>query len=148
MLPLVNQTGTGPINVVIMGCGRIGASIAATLAEAGHAIHILDPNVVAFDLLPQGMVGDGRIVPIVGDGTRESDLRKTNTRDAEIFIAVTGKDTRNALGAQLAKHILQVPIVICRMNDPTRTEMYNQLDLSAISATKPVTDMVLKATVG
>ncbi len=148
MLPSVSATGPDQKNVVIMGCGRIGASIAAALSEAGHTIHVLDPNVVAFDLLPQGMIAGGRIVPIVGDGTREKDLRKANTQDAEIFIAVTGKDTRNALGAQLAKHILQVPIVICRMNDPTRTEMYNQLDLVAISATKPITDVALAATGG
>ena len=85
-------------------------------------------------------------MPIVGDGTLESDLRKASTQDADMFIAVSGKDSWNAMGAQIAKHILMVPTVICRMNDPVRNEMYSQLGLVTISATGLVTDMILEAT--
>ena len=148
MLPATGPTNSGPKNVVIMGCGRIGASIADSLAEVGHTVHVIDRDAMAFDLLSPGLVGTGRIVPIVGDGTREQDLRKASAQDADMFIAMTGKDPCNALGAQIAKHILQVSKVICRMSDPTRTEMYGELDLITISATRPVTDMVIRAAGG
>ena len=138
-----NPNGAGAKRVVIVGCGRLGATITTALAERGCAIHILDLNFAAFERLPSGMISDGQIVPIVGDGTIESDLRKAFSHEAEVFIAVTGRDTRNALAAQTAKHIFQVPNVICRMNDPIRTEMYNELGIVAISATKLVSDMVL-----
>ena len=129
-----------------MGCGRIGLSIATALSEQGHTVHILDLSPSAFDLLPAGMKDDGRIVPIVGDGTREADLRRASTQDADVFIALSGKDARNALSAQIAKHVLQVPTVICRINDPTRKEMYTQLGLTAVSAAGLVTEAVLEAT--
>ena len=128
-----------------MGCGRIGAATAAALSEEGCRVNILDLNKSAFDLLPKGMIDDGHIVPIIGDGTLESDLRKASTHECDVFIAVSGKDTRDALGAQIAKHVLQVPVVVCRMNDPIRKEMYGQLGLVTISATNLVTDMIVEA---
>ena len=108
-------------------------------------MNILDLDPSAFDRLPPGMTADGHIVPIIGDGTLEHDLRQAATQEADIFIAVSGKDTRNALSAQLAKHILQVPTVICRMNDPTRKEMYDQLELVTVSASTLITRMVVEA---
>ena len=128
-----------------MGCGRTGASIATALSEEGFSVNILDLDPSAFDRLPPGMTADGHIVPIIGDGTLEHDLRQAATQEADIFIAVSGKDTRNALSAQLAKHILQVPTVICRMNDPTRKEMYDQLELVTVSASTLITRMVVEA---
>ena len=145
MLPSWNRAEAGAKRVLIVGCGRIGARVAATLAEQGHSVHVVDPDRDAFDLLPPGMVGSGQILPIVGDGTLEADLRKASAEDSDVLVAVAGRDTRNALAAQIAKHILQVPTVICRMNDPVRKEMYGGLGLITISASKLVTDMVLEA---
>ena len=147
MLPPQNQTNaaSGSKHVVIMGCGRIGASVATVLAERGHTLHILDIDLSAFSPLPTGMIGDGRILPILGDGTLEVDLRMAATQDADMFIAASGKDALNALAGQIARHILQVPTVICRINEPTRKEMYSRLGLITISATSLVTEMVLEA---
>jgi len=148
MYTLPQRTGSGSKRVVIMGCGRIGASIAIALADQGHSVGILDVNVAAFDLLPPGLVDDDRIAPTLGDGTSEDGLRKASTQEADVFIAMAGKDTRNALAANIAKHVLQVPRVICRMNDPTRKEMYEELGLITVSATSLVTEMVLEAVTG
>ena len=134
---------SGSKRIVAAGCGRLGASVANALAELGYTIYILDLNISAFERLPSDKVREGQITPIVGDGTLESDLRKTHIQQAEVFLAVMGRDTQNALSAQTAKYVFQVPKVICRMHDPVRTEMYNQLGIMAISGTKLVTDMVL-----
>ena len=146
MLPPLDRPATRSKDIVIMGCGRTGLSIATALSEQGHTVHILDLNPNAFDLLPAGMIDDGRIMPIVGDGTLEGDLRRASTQDADVFIALSGRDARNALSAQIAKQILQVPTVICRMSDPNRKEMYTQLGLIAVSAASLVTETVLEAT--
>ncbi|MCI0437725.1 MAG: NAD-binding protein, partial [Chloroflexi bacterium] len=76
MLPSNSRNSEGPKRVVIMGCGRVGASIAAALANEGSAVHILDLDPKALRRLPQGEVRDGRIIPIVGDATLENDLKK------------------------------------------------------------------------
>ncbi len=133
---------------VIVGCGRLGASIAHSLLHEEHRIHILDTDQGNFQRLRQDPVSSGRIVPIVGDGTLFADLRNAQIEDAEIFIAVSGRDTQNALASQIAKHIFEVPTVICRMNDPDRKEMYDSLGLTAISGIGPLTDLVIEAAKG
>ena len=143
MLPAVNRADGGYRLAVIMGCGRLGVSIATGLSEEGYAVRILDLDISAFDLFPPGMIEEGHVVPVVADGTLESGLREASTQDADVFIAVAGGDVRNALAAQIAQHILRVPRVICRINDPARKEMYDQLGLTTISATKLVTDMIV-----
>ena len=109
-------------------------------------MHILDPRVEAFDRLPPGAIADGQIVPIAGNGTLQQDLLRASLQDADVFIALTGVDTRNALASQMAKHLYQVPTVICRVDDPTIQSMYNDLGIVAISATTFVSDLVVKAT--
>ena len=142
---LSSNTDPTTRRAVIVGCGRTGSSLAAALSERGYTVRILDPDPAAFELLPPGMIVDGHIVPILGDGTVESDLRKALTQDANVFIAVSDKDARNALASQIAKDLLQVSTVICRMNDATRREMYRQLGLVTVSAADLVTEKVLES---
>ena len=146
MHPFRDRTDASSQRVVIMGCGRIGASIASTMSDEGYVVHVLDLDSAALDILPQGKVEDGQIVPILGDGTLEEALRKAATQDADIFIAVTGKDSRNILAAQMAQHLLRVPKVICQMNDVANQELYSQLGVITVSATLLVTGTVLDAT--
>ena len=129
--------------VLIMGCGRLGALIATSLVEQGCKVHILDPAAETFQRLPEIMIREGSIEPVIGDGTRQADLRKASIRDADVFVAVSGRDTRNALTAQTALHIFEIPNVICRMNDLTRKEMYDDLGITAVSGIRLVADMMI-----
>ncbi|MGH2542602.1 MAG: potassium channel family protein [Ardenticatenaceae bacterium] len=145
MLLPSNRNGQPPKHVVIMGCGRIGASIAKSLADQGCTIAILDLNPHAFERLSSDVVSEGRIKPITGDGTLEYDLHKASIADADVFIAVSDRDTRNALAAHIAQQIFEIPTVISRMNDPHRKELYNQLGIITISGTTLMTEMMLEA---
>lgn len=131
--------------MVIMGCGRLGASVATSLTNRGHSVHILDSRGEAFGRLPPGEIDDGHIVPIIGDGTIHKDLIRASIQDANVFMALSSVDTRNALAAQMAKQVYEVPTVICRIDDPTVKAIYAELDILAISATTLVTDVVLEA---
>ena len=134
---------TGAKHTVIMGCDSLGAAVATSLVERGHTVHIVDTRPDAFDRLPVGVIQDGRIVPIIGDGALASDLAKASIQDADVFMALSDVDTTNALAGQIAKHIHEVPRVICRIDDPSRQEMYNELGMVAISSTNFVTQMVI-----
>jgi trk system potassium uptake protein TrkA len=132
-------------SAVIQGCGRIGASVAIALVERGYVVCVLDVDPAAFDLLPAGIVETGQILPIVGDGTLETDLRSASAQDADLFAALSGDDASNALAAQFVKHVLQVPRVICRINDPARNQMYQGLGLVTVNAADLVSELVIKA---
>ena len=73
--------------------------------------------------------------PLIGDGTDPESLKKAGIEKADAFIAVTEGDNRNIMAAQIAKHIFNVPKVICRIYDPLRKEVYEAVGLEAISPT-------------
>ena len=127
-----------------MGCGGLGVAVATSLAAQRHIVHILDSQAEAFEQLPPSKIEDGFIVPLVGDGTLEEDLLRASVRDANVFLALSGTDTVNALAAQMAKHLYRVPTVICRIDDPTIQGMYGGLGIVAISATSLVAQMALE----
>jgi len=119
------------MKVVIMGCGRVGAQLAALLDSEGHEVTVLDINSRSFRRLASTFKGTA----LLGDGTDEDSLRKAGIEEADAFVAVTAGDNRNVMAAQIAKHIFRVPKVICRIYDPLREEVYRTLGLEAFSPT-------------
>ena len=119
------------MNVIIMGCGRVGAQLASLLDEEGHKVTVLDVDAYSFRRLPSTFGGTA----LVGDGTDEVMLKKAGISEADAFVAVTQGDNRNVVGAQIAKHVFNIPKVICRIYDPLRKDVYEALGLETISPT-------------
>mgnify|MGYP001151860377 CR=1 FL=1 len=119
------------MKVVIMGCGRVGAKLAELLDNDGHTVTILDTDAYSFRRLPSTFNGTA----LVGDGTDEEALKKAGIEEADAFVALTQGDNRNVLAAQIAKHIFNIPKVICRIYDPLRRELYSTLEIEAFSPT-------------
>lgn len=124
---------------VVGGCGRTGAEIAVALCEAGCEVTVLDTDPTAFERLAArlGASGDAaaarRPRPLVADVTLESRLRAAGAQDADAFFAVVRTDAANALAAQIAFHILRIPLVVCRMDDPIKREMYESMEIKTVS---------------
>ena len=119
------------MNIVIMGCGRVGAQLAAVLDEEGHEVTILDRENYSFRRLSTNFGGKA----LVGDGTDKDFLMRAGIEEADAFVAVTQGDNRNVMASQIAKHIFDVPKVACRVYDPLRAEMYEVMGLETISPT-------------
>ena len=119
------------MKVVIMGCGRVGAQLAALLDSEGHSVAVLDIDAYSFRRLPSNFNGTA----LLGNGIDEAVLRKAGIEEADIFVALTQGDNRNVMAAQIAKHIFNVPRVVCRIYDPLRQELYSTLGLEAFSPT-------------
>ena len=119
------------MKVVIMGCGRVGAQLAALLDSEGHSVAVLDIDADSFRRLPPDFNGTA----LLGNGIDEAVLKKAGIEEADIFVALTQGDNRNVMAAQIAKHIFNVPRVVCRIYDPLRQELYSTLGLEAFSPT-------------
>jgi trk system potassium uptake protein TrkA len=117
------------MNAVIMGSGRVASELAILLDQEGHRVTVIDLDPAQFEKLPDDFSGK----TVVGDATDEDVLRKAGLPTADAFIALTRDDDRNAMAAQIAKHIFGVRKVICRIYDPLREEFYKTLGLEAIS---------------
>jgi len=118
--------------VVIMGCGRVGAALAADLSRAGDQVLILDTDPAAFRFLPDDFNG----TRVVGNGIDLDVLRKIGIENMDVFVSATRGDNRNVMAAQIAKHIFGVPVVASRVFDPLREEMYRNMGLRTINPTR------------
>ncbi len=128
------------MKVLIMGCGRVGASLAVKLDAEGNEVTVLDIDSFSFRRLPAGFKGKA----LVGNGIDEDVLRKSGIENMDVFLVLTQGDNRNILAAQIAKHTFNVKRVICRIYDPLRQEMYEKLGLESISPTTIISDLLKK----
>lgn len=119
------------MNVIIMGCSRVGAHLANDLAADGHNVTIVDNDSYSFRRLPHGFSGNA----LLGNGLQHNVLEKAGIEKADIFIALTQGDNRNIMACQIAKHLFNVPRVMSRIYDPLREELYNTLGIEAMSPT-------------
>ncbi len=119
------------MKILIMGCGRVGAKLAELLDADGHTVTILDQEAYSFRKLPPTFRGTA----LIGNGTDEEALKRAGIEEADVFVTLTQGDNRNVMAAQIAKHIFNVPRVVCRIYDPLRQEMYSSLGLETISPT-------------
>ncbi|MEZ4623865.1 MAG: TrkA family potassium uptake protein [Thermomicrobiales bacterium] len=112
------------MRVVIVGCGRLGARLAAQLDEASNDVVIIDRDSLAFRKLAPSYRGD----TLIGTGIDEDVLRQAGIEQADCFIAATEEDNRNIFAAQVAKMTFNVPKVFARIYDPVRAETYGHPD--------------------
>ena len=125
------------MKVLIMGCGRVGARLASLLDEDGHEVTVLDNDVYSFRRLPSNFGG----AALYGNGINEEALKRAGIEEADIFVALTQGDNRNVMSCQIAKHIFNVPRVVCRIYDPLRQELYSTLGIETLSPTKIFADL-------
>ncbi|HVP04608.1 MAG TPA: TrkA family potassium uptake protein [Dehalococcoidia bacterium] len=119
------------MKVVIMGCGRVGSTLAAMLADDGHDVTVIDIRQEAFRRLPADFKGKRH----VGNGIDQDVLARVGLAEADAFFAVTQGDNRNVMATQIAKHIFGVERALCRIYDPIREAMYHELGIETISPT-------------
>jgi trk system potassium uptake protein TrkA len=129
------------MKVVIMGCGRVGAELAAILDREGHQVTVLDIDPDSFSQLPSNFRGS----VVVGNGIDQDVLRRVGVAEADAFVAVTPGDNRNAMASQMAKHLFGVRKVLCRIFDPIREEMYHNLGIETISPTRVMAGLLKEA---
>lgn len=124
------------MKIVIVGCGRVGASAADLYDRSGHEVIVLDSTTAAFDRLPSTFGGTA----IRGDGTDEDVLRRAGAESADVFLALTEGDNRNVMAAQLAAEVLGARRVIAKINDPLRSTAYAELGIATVCRTGLIVD--------
>ena len=129
------------MRAVIVGCGRVGATMARTLETGGHDVTIVDLVTKAFDRLPAAFRGNA----VRGDGTDEDTLRRAGAEGADLFLALPAGDNRNIMAAQLALEALGIERVYAKVNDPVRAKAYAELGIGTICRTTMMADAMLGA---
>ena len=119
------------MRICIFGCGRMGARTANMMCEAGHEVTVIDKEMDSFNRLSSDFKG----TKILGNGLEVSTLEKAGLDKIDAFVATTNYDTRNVLGATIAKDVFSVPKVLARFYDSERAEIFNELGIETICVT-------------
>jgi trk system potassium uptake protein TrkA len=119
------------MKVIIVGCGRVGAYTAASLARLGHEVIVIDKDSDAFRLLPHGFSGR----TLEGYAFERSILEDAGIAEADALVAATSGDNTNAVVARVAKEIYRVPDVVSRVYDPQRAEIYRRYGIQTFAPT-------------
>ena len=123
------------MRVVVLGCGRVGSTLAAILKREGHEVSIIDRDQGAFDKAVQRLGSDFAGETIRGVGIDEEVLRHAGIEQADAFVSVTSGDNTNIVAAQIARHRFHVPKVFARVYDPIRAEAYQEAGIETICTT-------------
>jgi trk system potassium uptake protein len=128
------------VHVVIMGCGRVGSTIAHSLEAAGHSVAVVDQNAEAFRRL--GPEFGGRTV--TGVGFDRDTLIEAGIEQASAFAAVSSGDNSNIISARVARETFGIDNVVARIYDPRRAEVYTRLGIPTVATVRWTADEMLR----
>lgn len=87
------------MNIIIVGCGKVGITLAEQLDQEGHDITVIDNKASVIDSVTNHM----DIMGIVGNGASSNVLIEAGIERADLLIAVTGSDELNLLCCLFAR---------------------------------------------
>jgi trk system potassium uptake protein TrkA len=131
--------------VLIVGCGRVGSSIARTMLEEGHEVSVLDEDPEAIALLEKGMDRsweDRGGSFTVGTALEIDALLEAGIERADAFVASTDGDNTNLVIAQIARQRYEIPRVVVRVLDPARADWYREQGLLTVCPTQNAIEML------
>jgi trk system potassium uptake protein TrkA len=128
------------VHVVIMGCGRVGSTLATTLEVHGHTVAVIDQNVDAFRRLGADFAGR----TVTGVGFDREVLLEAGVDRADAFAAVSSGDNSNIISARLARETFGVRRVVARIYDAGRAEVYERLGIPTVATVRWTADRIVR----
>lgn len=128
------------VHVVVVGCGRVGSGLAATLVERGHSVSVVDRRAESFRRLPSDFTGR----TVAGVGFDRKTLREAGIDEADAVAAVTNGDNSNIVVARVAREAFGIERVVARIYDPRRAAIYERLGISTVATVQWAIERVLR----
>lgn len=128
------------MHIVILGCGRVGSTLAHTLVDLGHTVAVIDQDAEAFRRL-RGAVAKQAVH---GVGHHRETLLAAGIERAAAFAAVSNGDNSNIIAARVAREGFGVEHVVARIYDPRRAEVYQRLGIPTVGTVRWTADTILR----
>ena len=129
------------MHVVIVGCGRVGSSVALSLVAEGFEVAVIDDSAESFYLLGEDFAGQF----VEGKALDWDVLREAGIDRADAVVTATDGDNTNIVVAQVALKKFGVKCVVARVYDPRRAELFAQTGIRTVCPTKDARLMLLDA---
>ena len=126
------------MNVLVIGCGKVGSKLATVLDQLGHDVCIIDREEAHFELLDHNFSG----YTVAGVPIDQDALRRAGIDGCDAVIAVTQDDNVNIMVSQLAREVFHINTVLTRIYDPQRENVFSHFNLKTICPTNLTVDAV------
>ncbi len=134
------KTRRADVHVVIMGCGRVGSTLARALEDRSHSVSVIDADQDAFRRLGPGFGGE----KITGYGFDQLVLEAAGIKEAGAFAAVSSGDNSNIISARVARETFGIDNVVARIYDPGRAEVYQRLGIPTVATVRWTADQIMR----
>lgn len=128
------------MHIVIMGCGRVGSTLAHILEDKGHSVAIIDQSPEAFRRLRGGFRGRR----VTGVGFDRDVLQEAGIEHASAFVAVSSGDNSNIISARVARETFGIERVVARIYDAKRAAVYERLGIPTVATVPWSTDRLMR----
>jgi trk system potassium uptake protein TrkA len=128
------------VHVVIMGCGRVGSTLAQILETRDHTVAVIDQDPEAFRRLAPTFEGK----TVAGIGFDHEVLRQAGIEDAGAFAAVSSGDNSNIISARVARETFSIDTVVARIYDPGRAAVYQKLGIPTVATVRWTADQIIR----
>jgi trk system potassium uptake protein len=128
------------VHIVIMGCGRVGSTIAHILEAQDYTVAVIDQDPDAFRKLAPGFKG----TKVTGIGFDRDVLIEAGIERADAFAAVSSGDNSNVIAARVARESFGIRRVVARIYDPRRAEVYQRLGIPTVATVRWTADQMLR----
>ncbi|GLU49020.1 potassium channel family protein [Nocardiopsis ansamitocini] len=128
------------MHIVILGCGRVGSTLAHTLEDSGHTVAVVDRSPEAFRRLRSATAKTA----VTGLGHDRDALVRAGIERADAFAAVSSGDNSNIIAARVARETFGVRNVVARIYDPRRAEVYQRLGIPTVGTVHWTADTILR----
>ncbi|MDE3008276.1 MAG: TrkA family potassium uptake protein [Acidobacteriota bacterium] len=125
------------MDIIVVGCGRVGSELAMQLSEEGHSVVVIDKNREAFRRLTRF---HGKT--LIGSGFDRDVLFQADASHADALAAVTSGDNTNILCARIARDNYAIKNVVARIYDPQRADIYMKLGIPTVATSLWTTQQV------
>ncbi|MDO5041940.1 MAG: TrkA family potassium uptake protein [Slackia sp.] len=126
--------------IVIMGGGKVGNYLADVLLRQHHEVAVLEANRAQADRLSIEL--QGQYLVINGDGCDSDFQEDAGIRNADVFVAVTGRDDDNLVACEIATRVFNVPRCIARVNNPKNRRIFREVGIESVSSTMLIANMI------
>src|SRR5258708_33783605 len=131
--------GRKAVHIVVLGCGRVGSTIAHILEHQDHSVAVVDQAPDAFRKLTASFKGS----KITGIGFDRDVLIEAGIEHAEAFAAVSSGDNSNVIAARVVRESFGIDRVVARIYDPRRAEVYQRLGIPTVATVRWTADQML-----
>ena len=129
------------MNALVIGCGRVGSTVAKRLASEGWAVTAVDEKEAALSRLGEDWKGGF----IVGHGMDTGVLREAGIEDADVVVVATDGDNTNIVIGQVAQKRFGVECTVVRVLDPARADFYAERGMRTVCPTSTAIDVLIDA---